>query len=226
MRKISLLLFVTFTVFASFEPPASAAPPWANDRQMRDETDAWRNSFIYDLGRGNGITLEQFASPSFINYDKKFGFDKNFMIWAPLDRFGVGQPAKWAYCASLTSQPHLNAFCPGGTSNVDYKVIKDIILDRSIRAKHWPLGSVGTFISVYCGNFSTSPQDPGPMPVISGTKYLDCNKNSDRDLGEHGIPDWRIELWFEGMMVAETKTDGNGDYRFKTEREHLAHHRR
>jgi SdrD B-like protein len=215
MTRIKLLLFVTVAVVISFQPPAFAGPPWANDRQMRDEADAWRNSFIYDPGRGNGITLEQFASSSFVSYYKKFGFDRNFMIWAPLDRFGTGQTAKWAYCASNTLQPHLHAFCPGGTSNVAYKAVKDIILDRSIRAKHWPLGSVGTFISVYCGNFSTSPQDPGPMPVISGTKYLDCNRNGMRDPGEPGIPDWRIELWFEGSMVAETRTDESGNYRFE-----------
>lgn len=49
---------------------------------------------------------------------------------------------------------------------------------------------------------------------IEGTVWRDTNSDRKRDPGEPVVPDWNVQLYENGVLVAETKTDANGKYKF------------
>ncbi|WP_158102664.1 SdrD B-like domain-containing protein [Lentzea kentuckyensis] len=77
-----------------------------------------------------------------------------------------------------------------------------------------------SFIGRACGNFSKDTSAE-PVPVISGYKYHDANRNGVRDAGEPGLAGWTVTLHRDRSDAGEpigpvttTTTDGNGYYQF------------
>ncbi|KJK48078.1 hypothetical protein UK23_17995 [Lentzea aerocolonigenes] len=93
------------------------------------------------------------------------------------------------------------------------------------RPVHLPaLSFDGSFIGLACGNFSED-RSHTPVPVISGFKYHDVNRNGVRDPGEPGLAGWRMTLHRDRSdagqntgEVATTPTDANGYYEFRLDR--------
>jgi hypothetical protein len=57
---------------------------------------------------------------------------------------------------------------------------------------------------------------PRVQRVLSGTKYLDENKNGRRDTGEPGLKDWTVKIsGTDGTNVSVT-TNGSGDWSYTT----------
>lgn len=203
---------------ASVSPRLALAAIWPNETAMKNETlAALRETYVYDptagkvIGGCSGVscpaTYSTFASTKFVSYYKKWGFDRNFMVWAPIvSRYNAGS-ASWSRCDTTTQHP--NDFCPT-SATIRFATVSSTIGDNRITVKLWN----GHFIATVCGNFSTSGAY-GPVPTITGTKYLDSNANGRRDPGEPGLPGWTIELDYNGNKIASTTTDSNGAYAFR-----------
>ncbi|HEV8557140.1 MAG TPA: SdrD B-like domain-containing protein [Actinophytocola sp.] len=84
-----------------------------------------------------------------------------------------------------------------------------------------PSLSFGTgFIALTCGNFSE--RSDSPVPLISGYKFHDQNRNGVRDPGEPGLAGWTMTLYRDHSdagqgtgAVTTTTTNGDGYYEFR-----------
>jgi hypothetical protein len=52
--------------------------------------------------------------------------------------------------------------------------------------------------------------------VLSGTKYLDENKNGQRDAGEPGLKDWTVKILGTDGTNTSVMTNGSGDWSYTT----------
>ena len=138
-------------------------------------------------------------------------FDRNFMFWAP--QTTTESPSvkntQWAYCA----EPHaLGTVCPADKITL---VNAPTPGDKISGPVHVRVAVNGVFIGMFCGNASSfSGIAAGPVPTISGTKYEDVNGDGQRNPGEPGLGGVVIKLAVDGRPVAETTTDGAGNYAF------------
>ncbi|MFC3889970.1 SdrD B-like domain-containing protein [Lentzea rhizosphaerae] len=172
-----------------------------------------RHTFIIDPGIGSEL------SPEDIRRDEPYylgrGFNRNFIWYAP-----VGEPEfqsdqeQWSHCTVDMPQ---DVHCAPG--NEAYHPIGIAFRDRPIRLPS--LTWEGSFIALPCGNFSRDKSGK-PVPVISGHKYHDANRNGVRDPGEEGLAGWTITLHRDRSdagqptgPVGSTTTDGNGYYEFR-----------
>lgn len=80
------------------------------------------------------------------------------------------------------------------------------------------------FVSRYCKTDVFKVKEKGGKPpqkvlAIFGHKYYDLNANGTWDTnggqGEPPIPNWRVELWLNGQMLAATCTGEDGSYYFQ-----------
>lgn len=206
--RLCLGLASTVLVLAFLLPATSFAEGYKDQEEMRTTTNG-RWTFVYDPGVGNTIPRQQFTEPLLANYYKAQNFDANFLDWAPTETFEPGV-AKWASCELKShSEP-----CP--VAFIRFDPVRVGIINGPITALLWN----GAFIGTYCGNF-TEGGGSGPTPEITGVKYEDLNGNGRRDPGEPGLPGWTINLLYEGKVVTNTVTDGEGRYAFKLDADHL-----
>lgn len=156
---------------------------------------------------GTMLPLSRFDDADATNYFGQFGFDRNFMLWAPRqERFDLGG-RRFAGCETAHAQ---GTFCAGGPSNVEYDHTVSHFWDGKTTVKYW----AGAFISLVCGNMSEAGNNRGPVPTISGIKYEDLNANGRRDDGEPTLPGWKIRLMYGDTEVAERTTGADGSYEF------------
>ncbi|MBU2954815.1 SdrD B-like domain-containing protein [Marinobacter sp. F3R08] len=52
------------------------------------------------------------------------------------------------------------------------------------------------------------------IPSLSGHVWRDSSHDNIFDPGETGVPGWPVELWHDGVAIAETVTDSTGGYEF------------
>ncbi len=207
VRKLSAMIrgpVVVFCVAAvavfGLAPVASATVLWP-DEQAMITTSTYRSTYVYDVGAGNSISHEQFAQPAVTEfYGAQAGFDRNFMLWAPI--VAIDRPHEnWKACTGNTG-----GLCPAVRDG--NQQIYDEIGAGQIHVKYWN----GAFIGVACGNWNHG--GAGPVPVLSGTKYEDVNGDGVRQAGEPGLAGWTIDLSYHGAVVATTVTEAGGAYSF------------
>ena len=202
-----LLAALLLTLAAS----AASASTWLNETAMKDETyQPYRDTFIYDPGPGNEIDRSLFVQAPLRGYYEDFGFDANFLTWAPVVQFDPGS-AEWSSChAGTFPQP-----CPEAFS-ANFHPVSFAIASGPITALKWG----DAFIGKICGNF-TQGGAAGPTPTLSGVKYEDLNGDGQREAGEPGLGGWTMHLLYEGNVVATTTTAADGSYAFALDADHL-----
>lgn len=172
-----------------------------------------RPTFIIDPGINNLLSPHDIRQAE--SYYLGRGFNRNFVWYAPVgDHQFQSDAEKWSHCTVDMPQ---GVHCAPGDE--DYHEIGIAFRDRPIRLPS--LTYRGSFIALPCGNFSLD-KSGRPVPVISGHKYHDANRNGVRDAGEPGLAGWTITLHRDHSdadqgtgAVATTTTDGNGYYEFR-----------
>lgn len=210
--RLSLALLVLVGGAAAIPSGAQAAYPSEAAYVCGAETQPWPGGTlsmrsILHPGCGNLVGMERFAEPAIDAYYRQFGFDRNFLRWAPRESRTDIAHRKHAGC----STPHAHGtLCPGGAGNVGFGYSPADDWDGPTTVKIWGTG----FISLACGNFSQDGTRAGPAPRISGTKYEDRNGNGRRDAGEPGIGGVTVRLRLNGVELASRTTAADGGYRF------------
>jgi hypothetical protein len=217
MQRLSRLIasaasLVCITVLMGLNaPPASATVIWANQDEMRHEpAGVDRQTFVYNPGPDGEISLSQFADPSVVAYYHGFGFERNFMLWAPIVDIERAHEY-WTACDGNTG-----GLCAPGSVRSGHQTVDEEIGYGPITVKKWR----DVFISVVCGNWnqtqypSVKVDGVGPVPHITGLKYEDLNGDGTRESGEPGLPGWTIQLSYNGSPVAATTTASDGSYAF------------
>lgn len=201
IRRLLVILLGVLIPTVGLVGTASASVVWADEAAMIGDN-PFRSTYIFDVGAGHTISYEQFAAPDVVAfYHDQAGFDRNFMIWAPI--VAIDRPNQfWSGCTGntggLCQQVHQR-----GIQTIDQE-----IGSGQIHVKWWN----GAFIGDACGNWNQG--GAGPVPTISGTKYEDVNGNGVRDAGEPGLAGWTIDLSYNGTVVATTTTGSDGGYAF------------
>jgi len=199
IRVPLVILLGTVLATIGLAPAASANVLWANEQDMINFS-THRIGYVYDVGAGHSISPEQFAQPAVTDFYGRYGFDRNFMYWAPIE--AIDRPHEfWNGCY----------YNPGGLcQNIQdgQQEIIDEIGSGQIHVKRWG----NAFIGIACGNFNHG--GAGPIPTISGAKYEDVNGDGVRETGEPGLAGWTIDLHYGGTVVATATTDAGGAYAF------------
>jgi len=189
------VLFATVGVAAT----ASATVLWQDEAAMIG-SNPYRDTYVYRLPVGSTISYEQFAAPDVSGFYVGQGFDRNFMVWAPIE--AIDRPREiWNGCTG-----NGGGLCHNLHDGI--QTIYDEVNAGQIHVKKWG----DSFIGVACGNWHNA--GPGPVPTISGSKYEDVNGNGARDVGEPGMTGWTIDLRYNGTSVASTTTGADGSYTF------------
>ncbi len=90
-----------------------------------------------------------------------------------------------------------------------------VSVDESTAPDYYPVGPVSIEVDVTCGQTAKVYFSEAPYGSISGIKWLDTDYDGIRGESEEGIGGIAIELWKDGVMVAETTTDDkDGSYQF------------
>jgi SdrD B-like protein len=220
MRTVRLMILTCLAlgVGALLPALASASYPWTNQNAMLFEGDAsLRETFIVDTAPGELVSRQLFLSQPYSNFYAAEGFDRNFFTWAPRtvvgDEYTTGRG--WTRCASAQVP------VPGGRSHCASDAItfgapgsiREDVLEGLLSGYKWGEG----FVSDVCGCWSpanTAPKE-SPVPVIEGVKFEDQNTDGIRELGEPGIPGWKIYLFYNNKEVASTTTGAGGAYAFR-----------
>jgi hypothetical protein len=199
LSKLWVCVVAVLCAGAMALPGMAEAATWANETQM-SETTEFRDTFIFDPGKGAKISRKEFLSPLLKAYYQSHGFDANFLTWAPEEERNLAS-SMWSGCLA---GPHVDP-CSG---EMHYHTVGAVVGTGVITALHWK----GSFIAVVCGNFSGG--GVAPIPHITGVKYEDLNANGKRDPGEPGLEGWTIRLRYGGNVVATTTTASDGSYSF------------
>lgn len=213
LKTVLAVLTAALTPVIGLATPALAdGPCWANGDEMAAST-CGRQTFILDPGIGTKLTPQDIrqAEPYYLGR----GFNRNFIWYAPAgNREFHSDAEEWSHC--LDDMPQDVPCTPG---REDYHQIGIAFRERPIVLPS--LTYDGSFIALPCGNFSRDKSGK-PVPVISGHKYHDANRNGVRDPGEEGLAGWTITLHRDRSdagqstgPVATTTTDANGYYEFR-----------
>ncbi|WP_210494648.1 SdrD B-like domain-containing protein [Patulibacter sp. SYSU D01012] len=206
MLLVALAALGVLPAAASAAYPSEAAYVCAAERQDFEGAPLSQRSILHP-GCGNLVGMERFGEPGIQAYYRQFGFDRNFMVWAP-------RQVRWDVAGRIYSgciTPHANGtLCAGGPENVRYRFAPQNDWNGPTTVKMWGDG----FIALACGNLSATGTRQGPVPRVSGTKYEDANGNGRRDAGEPGLAGVRVRLSRDGAELASTVTASDGTYAF------------
>ncbi|MEV6242993.1 SdrD B-like domain-containing protein [Lentzea sp. NPDC051838] len=210
-RVLAALAAAFLPVIGLATPALADGPCWGNGDDMIHET-CGRDTYILDPG------LHSELSPNDVRQAEGYylgrGFNRNFIWYAPTANRQFQDTEEWSHCVDDMAQD-----VPCTPGHEDYHQIGIAFRDRPIVVHSLAYG--GTFITLPCGNFSRDKSGK-PVPVISGHKYHDANRNGVRDPGEEGLAGWTITLHRDRSdagqgtgAVATTSTDANGYYEFR-----------
>ena len=193
-----------FVIVMMLMPAAGAhAATWTNEQGMVDSAN-FRDTFVADPGRGHRWERTDLIRDYRVYYvARQRG---NILFWAPQTTIDPGGAAIWAGCNPL-SGPIVDV-CPDGSPLALHEMSR-ALADTRITALAWD----GAFIALGCGNFS-GRQVAGPIPTIAGKKFEDVDGDGARDAGEPLLGGWTIQLYQDGRFLAQTVTDGDGNYDF------------
>jgi len=177
-----------------------------------------RRTFILDPDQGNTLTRATILQHQNY-YSNAMGFSPNFLWYAREEQrgFAPGNNVEWSGCEY---NGPVGSTCPIG--NEKFHRLLDAFTDDNSGGTIWmPSLSFGNaFISLTCGNFSRATDKP--VPMISGYKFHDQNRNGVRDPGEPGLAGWTMTLWRDRSdagqgtgFVTNTVTNADGYYEFQ-----------
>jgi hypothetical protein len=220
-RRWALLIAAVMTaaIPAIGATPAAAEPGdcWHNGADMPGST-CGRNTYVLDPGLGS--VLNRGAILRHAAYYANKGFSPNFLWYAPEGErvFPVGNTETWSGCTvdaptGQTCAPGAHEFHPVLGSFSD-----DDVHNLPIRLPSLSFGN--GFIALACGNFSEGTAAK-PIPVISGHKFHDRDRDGVRDADEPGLAGWTMTLSRDRSDagqgiggVATAVTNGDGYYEF------------
>lgn len=199
--------------------PAAAVPLgcWNNGDDMSG-TMCLHDTYILDPGIGT--LLDRDAILRHADYYGGMGFTRNFLWYAPqTDReFAPGNTERWSGC--LDNRPTDQTCLPGRHR---FHPLVDAFKDDDLHNVPIRLPSLSFgrgFIALPCGNFSE--QRDNPVPVISGYKFHDRDRDGVRDAGEPGLAGWTMTLARDRSDdgqptggVATEVTNADGYYEFR-----------
>ncbi|MCR3748000.1 SdrD B-like domain-containing protein [Lentzea californiensis] len=172
-----------------------------------------RPTYIIDPGIHHELTRADVLR--FADYYVDRGFDRNFLWYAPeQQRQFHSATERWSGCVG-----NVQLYTPCQPSAVNYHPVVGSFDENPVTLH--TLSYEGSFIALACGNFSENKSGK-PVPVISGHKYHDANRNGVRDAGEQGLAGWTMTLHRDrsdagqGTGAVDTRTtDANGYYEFR-----------
>lgn len=193
-------------------PAAATTPCWGNGDDMV-HSGCGRDTYIIDPGIHTELTPQNIREAE--SYYLGRGFDRNFVWYAPVgNRQFHTNAEQWSGCK--VDMPQDVPCTPG---QEQYHTVLSSFAEQPVTLRTLTYG--GSFIALPCGNFSLDKSGK-PVPVISGHKYHDANRNGVRDAGEEGLAGWTITLHRDRSdagqstgAVTTTTTDGNGYYEFR-----------
>ncbi|MFS8101345.1 hypothetical protein LFM09_29885 [Lentzea alba] len=215
-RVLAALAAALIPIIGLATPAAQAHHTcWIDGADMPTTTDVGcRDSFVLDPGFGRLLSHQDFIRHR--DYYQARGFHPNFIWYARIENRQVTSgDVEWSGCddnnrvVDVPCAPHLLHFKP-------------VWNPFHARPVTLPSLSFGTsFIGQACGNFSKDTSAK-PVPVISGHKYHDANRNGVRDAGEPGLAGWTMTLHRDRSdagqgtgAVEHRTTDANGYYEFR-----------
>jgi hypothetical protein len=201
-------------VVAAPSAVAAPCPDWHNGASMPGST-CGRNTFIFDPGIGHTLSRANILQHQ--AYYGGRGFNPNFLWYAPeTDRvFQPDSAERWSGRCSVN-----DTTCVTGTE-VFHRVVDSFSDDNFGVPIVLPSLSFGNgFIAVACGNYSEGTAAK-PVPVISGHKFHDQDRDGVRDPDEPGLAGWTMTLHRDrsdagqGLgAVATAVTNADGFYEF------------
>ncbi|MGW6936270.1 SdrD B-like domain-containing protein [Lentzea sp. NPDC054927] len=211
-RVLAALAAAAIPLIGLVTPAQATGPCWGNGDDMIHSS-CGRDTYILDPGLHTELTPNDIRQAE--GYYLGRGFNRNFLWYAPAgNRQFHSDAEEWSHC--VDDMPQDVPCTPG---HEDYHPIGIAFSERPIVLHSLTYG--GSFITLTCGNFSRDKSGK-PVPVISGHKYHDANRNGVRDAGEEGMAGWTITLHRDRSdagqgtgAVATTSTDGNGYYEFR-----------
>lgn len=172
-----------------------------------------RDTYIIDPGIHTELTGQNIREAE--SYYVGRGFNRNFIWYAPTGHRQFHTNAEqWSGCDRDMPQ---DVPCTPGQEH--YRPVVNAFSEHPVTLHAMTFD--GSFIGLACGNFSLDKSGK-PVPVISGHKYHDANRNGVRDAGEPGLAGWTITLHRDRSdagqgtgAIATAATDGNGYYEFR-----------
>lgn len=150
-------------------------------------------------------------TPERVTYYGTKGFTENFLWYAPRATMFVaqGDQRKWTACRDDLN-PGENCDPSRVKEGTDANTISNAF-DRDVSLEI--IGDDTHFIALVCGNHSTGVGNaPKPIPKIRVQKFLDINRDGDRDSGEPVMPG----VQFEVGRTANGSAVGQGAHSFGT----------
>ncbi|MDX8036193.1 SdrD B-like domain-containing protein [Lentzea sp. BCCO 10_0856] len=215
-RVLAALVAALIPIIGVTTPAAHAHHTcWIDGADMPTTTDvSCRDSFVLDPGYGRVLSHEDIIRHR--DYYQARGFHPNFIWYARIEnRPVVSGDVEWSGCddnnrvVDVPCAPHL----------LHFKPVWNPFHARPVTLPSLSYGD--SFIGQACGNFSRDTSAK-PVPLISGHKYHDANRNGVRDAGEPGLAGWTMTLHRDrsdagqGTGAVDTRTtDANGYYEFR-----------
>ncbi|GLZ34425.1 hypothetical protein Lesp02_66120 [Lentzea sp. NBRC 105346] len=212
-RLLTIAAAAAIPILGLATPAQAVGPCWTNGAQMIN-SDCGRNTYILDPGKGYLLSRDVIWQHR--DYYGDRGFSPNFIWYAyETDRvFHPNSDERWSgICVDATK-------CVVG-SEVFHNVVDAFSDDERELDILLPSLTFGNgFIARTCGNYSQRKDNP--VPVISGHKFHDRDRDGVRDPDEPGLAGWTMTLHRDrsdaGQSlgdVATTTTDANGYYEFR-----------
>ncbi|GGU60766.1 SdrD B-like domain-containing protein [Lentzea flava] len=214
-RVLAALTAAFLPIIGITTPTAHATGCWYDAADMPTTTDpSCRRTFVLDPGYDQLLSHEDIIRHR--DYYEARGFHPNFLWYARMENLTISDGnVRWSGC----NNNNLAVDVPCAPGQLHYNFVLNAFRARPV---HLPALSFGdSFIGRACGNFSENTSAK-PVPVISGFKYHDVNRNGVRDAGEPGLAGWTMTLHRDRSdagqntgPVATTTTDANGHYEFR-----------
>jgi len=222
-------LFLVPSPIGEHTPSASAAPNvctndngyfWSTEQDMLDAEGRYcRSTYVVDPGIGERLSRAQLLSHAGLYLQA--GFSRQWLWYAPTTTLHVpsGSTKEWTSCPPDSSRP-IGSSCPLGSTLVPHFISFDFgYRTVDLPSFEWD----NRFIVRGCGNTSYGISGGDPVPVITGFKFDDRNRNGESDgAGEPGVAGVTFQLFRVSSefgdqspgYVRSTSSDGNGAFAF------------
>jgi hypothetical protein len=213
------LVFLALLVVLLPTAPATAdhrLGAWHSEQDMLVEArqDGYRETLILDPGPNNYVTRENLLALA--GRYAPHGYSRQFLWYAPESRQVIDGSAPWAGCGVNVGRD-ADGFCSNVNTDPTKTIHHTFGGPTELRVLDWQ----GAIIALVCGNWGTGITGKDPVPTISGTKFLDVDRDGLRGTGERGLNGWTFQLFREQSFVGQgtglvttAVSDADGGYRF------------
>lgn len=214
--------------------------PQGDDESVMQNWPLACRDFIIDPGVGAMIDRARLLAAEPLWTSSQVRFSKNFLWYSSEEQVTITDPdTRWSSCRPLPGPggvcaPHqveANHHADLTTINPPNSVLRAFQRDGNPSEGH-PYSPVrlsvfefgGMWISKVCGNWHDIANRPDPVPLLTGVKFRDADRNGQRDAGEPGLGGWQIRIVRESSAVGQATgevgllaTRDDGSYRFPLE---------